>query len=263
MPEHGRPDLGPAPGFRGQSEAEASTSPLASTDQRTSRGALTRERILVEASRLFAVRGYFGTSTRDIADAVGLKQPSLFFHFATKQAIAEELLSYSLVKPTAVARDLLRGEELASVRLYRYIWFDTQHLLQSPYDLTGVHGDDLMNATEFVVWKKKAQKLRRDIQNMLKQGQDDGSMRSVDVVLTQELISGMNLNTIRMAHSERRKRTSHVPQFVADFTLRALLVDVDTLRVCRETAVDGLTSLGTFRSVQDVPIRRRHGSATT
>jgi len=189
------------------------------------------------------VRGYFGTSTRDIAEAVGLKQPSLFFHFATKQVIAEDLLSYSLVKPTAAARELLRGVEPASVRLYRYLLFDTQHLLQSPYDLTGVHGDDLMNAPEFQVWRKKAQKLRRDIQQMLRQGQDDGSLRVVDVILTQELISGMNLNTIRMAHSEKRKRTSHVPQLVADFTLRALLADVGALDAAREAALEGLSGL--------------------
>ena len=52
----------------------------------------TRERILTEASRLFAERGYDGTSTRQIADAVGIRQPSLFHHFASKQAIMEELL---------------------------------------------------------------------------------------------------------------------------------------------------------------------------
>ena len=56
----------------------------------------TRERILREASHLFAVRGYYGSSTRDIAAAVGIRQPSLFHHFETKQAIFEELLKYSL-----------------------------------------------------------------------------------------------------------------------------------------------------------------------
>jgi AcrR family transcriptional regulator len=47
----------------------------------------TRERILREASRLFATRGYYGSSTRDIAAAVGIQQPSLFHHFPHKQAI--------------------------------------------------------------------------------------------------------------------------------------------------------------------------------
>ena len=50
----------------------------------------TKELILLEASRLFAVRGYLGTSTRDIAAAVGIQQPSMYSHFASKQAIVEE-----------------------------------------------------------------------------------------------------------------------------------------------------------------------------
>lgn len=202
-----------------------------------SRGAATRERILVEASHLFAVRGYFGTSTRDIADAVGLRQPSLFFHFPSKQAIVEQLLAYSLTEPTAVAESLRHLPGSAAVRLYRYVWFDTQHLLQSPYDLTGVHGDDLMSAPGFAVWKRKAHRLRRLIQAMVKQGHADGSLREVDAVLTQELLSGINLNTIRMAHSRRRPRKRHVPVFVADFTLRAVISDVDDLAAVREAAL--------------------------
>lgn len=243
MSESGQPTRGQAPRLAGKRNGVKTKSPQSHTDQRTSGGAITRERILVAAAQLFAVRGYFGTSTREIADAVGLKQPSLFFHFATKQVIAEELLAYSLVRPTAVARELTHGPEPASVRLYQYLWFDTQHLLQSPYDLTGVHGDDLMNAPEFLDWQRKAQKLRRDIQQILRQGQNDGSLRVVNVTLTQELISGMNMNAIRMAHSQRRKRTSHVPQFVADFTLQALLSDLSTLEASRTAALQGLPAL--------------------
>jgi len=38
----------------------------------------TRQQILLHAARLFGQRGYYGTTTRDIADAVGIRQPSLF-----------------------------------------------------------------------------------------------------------------------------------------------------------------------------------------
>src|SRR5581483_2006845 len=44
----------------------------------------TRERILYEASNLFAREGYHGTTTREIAAAVGVRQPSLFYHFPSK-----------------------------------------------------------------------------------------------------------------------------------------------------------------------------------
>lgn len=200
------------------------------------RGAATRERILVEASRLFSVRGYFGTSTRDIADAVGIRQPSLFFHFATKQVIAEELLRYSVEAPTSLARKLIAMRAPASARIYRYSWFDTQHLLNSPYDLTGVHRDDLIGSPEFASWRRKTQQLRRDIQLIVKQGIADGSLREVHPVLTQELISGMNLNTIRMAHAGRPSTSVDVPEFVADFILRAILADPDELTAVAATA---------------------------
>ncbi|PTA42912.1 TetR/AcrR family transcriptional regulator [Micromonospora sp. RP3T] len=196
---------------------------------RPTRGAATRQKILVEASRQFAVRGYYGTATRDIAEAVGVRQPSLFFHFPNKQAIVEELLRYSLERPTEVARQVLALPQPAAMRIYRYVWFDTHHLLASPYDLTGVHRDELMDAPDFHEWREKAHKLRRDIQELVRAGHVDGSLRPVDPVLAQELISGMNLNTIRMAHAGRPTPRVDVPTFVAEFTLRAVLADVTTL----------------------------------
>lgn len=214
--------------------AESTTAP---ERRRSAKGHATRERILIEGSRLFAVRGYFGTATRDIADAVGIKQPSLFFHFPTKQHIAEELLHYSLDRPSEVAKTLLGIDAPAVVRLYRYLHFDTDHLLHSPYDLSGVHGDDLMNTEEFHEWRIRAERLRRWIRKIISQAQSEGSVRALDVQLTQELISGMNLNTIRMAHANRRTPTTKVAQFVADFTLRALLSDVNQLEDVRAAAL--------------------------
>jgi AcrR family transcriptional regulator len=56
-----------------------------------------RERILAEATRLFAARGFDGTSLQDIADAVGVTKPSLLYHFPSKddlrQAVLGELLA--------------------------------------------------------------------------------------------------------------------------------------------------------------------------
>ena len=47
----------------------------------------TREEILDEALTLFSERGYDAVRVADIADAVGIKAPSLYKHFAGKQAI--------------------------------------------------------------------------------------------------------------------------------------------------------------------------------
>jgi TetR/AcrR family transcriptional regulator len=56
-----------------------------------------RARILAEATRLFAQRGVDGTSLQDIADAVGMRKPSLLWHFRSKdelhRAVLDALLS--------------------------------------------------------------------------------------------------------------------------------------------------------------------------
>ena len=43
-----------------------------------------RRRILDEATRLFAARGFGATSLQSVADAVGIAKPSLLYHFRSK-----------------------------------------------------------------------------------------------------------------------------------------------------------------------------------
>lgn len=50
--------------------------------------------LLLETSlRLFAVRGYRGTSLQDIATEAGCSKASLLYHFSSKEAILAELLA--------------------------------------------------------------------------------------------------------------------------------------------------------------------------
>ncbi|GAA0993539.1 TetR/AcrR family transcriptional regulator [Subtercola frigoramans] len=83
-----------------------------STDQVSS---LTgREQILDAAAALFAELGFSGTSTRAIADRVGIRQQSLYYHFAGKDDILAELLSDS-VHPSINFIDLIKARVPAHV----------------------------------------------------------------------------------------------------------------------------------------------------
>lgn len=71
-----------------------------------------RQRILETAGRLFAERGYAATSVRDIADELGIANPSLYHHFSSKAELLEEVLRepLDLVMQALVDAEALSGE---------------------------------------------------------------------------------------------------------------------------------------------------------
>ncbi|MGH3041577.1 MAG: TetR/AcrR family transcriptional regulator, partial [Gaiellaceae bacterium] len=114
----------------------------------------TRERILVEASMLFARKGYTATTTREIANRVRIRQPSLFHHFSSKSKIMDELLDHSLTHPTYVAEFLAQAKGPTAPRLYACIHFDAKYVLTSPYSLAGLDNDEVMDSPLFLRWRE-------------------------------------------------------------------------------------------------------------
>jgi AcrR family transcriptional regulator len=76
----------------------------------------TRTRILQAAETLFAKRGFEGTTTRDLAQAVGVAEGTLFRHFPTKKAILTEVVTQGWVE---VLTDLLT--ELSEMGSYKAV----------------------------------------------------------------------------------------------------------------------------------------------
>ncbi len=52
----------------------------------------TKERIIAEASHLFAKKGYDAVNVEEIAQAVGIKAPSLYKHYKNKKEIFDAVV---------------------------------------------------------------------------------------------------------------------------------------------------------------------------
>jgi TetR/AcrR family transcriptional regulator, cholesterol catabolism regulator len=69
-----------------------SISEPAASDKRVRRSDISRQQILDVAAKLFRARGYSETSLRDIGQQAGMKAGSLYYHFASKEQLAAEVL---------------------------------------------------------------------------------------------------------------------------------------------------------------------------
>ncbi|MEE2061435.1 TetR/AcrR family transcriptional regulator [Rhodococcus artemisiae] len=101
-------------------------------------GTTARAEILDAAAELFSTRGFATTSTRQIADAVGIRQASLYNHFATKSDILATLLD-ATIAPTVEFDESLDDSEPAAVLLCALTWFDAAQLCAGRWNLGALY----------------------------------------------------------------------------------------------------------------------------
>jgi AcrR family transcriptional regulator len=108
------------------------TSVVRSPRKPKGQGAERREEILAAALRLFTEHGIDAVSTRDIARAVGVSQPTLYAYFPSKDDIGRELHQRAfalLAEKLAAHRDgpFPQSLEEAAAMLRVYIDFGLEH----------------------------------------------------------------------------------------------------------------------------------------
>lgn len=95
----------------------------------------TRRDVLDAAAGLFCTVGFTSTSTRAIADAAGVRQASIYHHFAGKDAILLELLLGTVRPSLELADALVAGTEPAAARLWALVHADVGLLSAGPVNL--------------------------------------------------------------------------------------------------------------------------------
>jgi AcrR family transcriptional regulator len=95
-----------------------------------------RAEILDAAAELFVGQGLAATTTRQIAEQVGIRQASLYYYFASKDEILLELLTQSVRPSLRVAAELeSRCRDDPAAGLYALALIDVRTLTQAPHNI--------------------------------------------------------------------------------------------------------------------------------
>jgi AcrR family transcriptional regulator len=101
-----------------------------------------RDEILDAAAALFVEHGFAATSTRMIAERVGIRQASLYYHFSGKDELLIELLTTS-VRPSLDAvgaiEALVPARATAAAALYVLAAVDVDTLARTPHNVATLY----------------------------------------------------------------------------------------------------------------------------
>jgi AcrR family transcriptional regulator len=108
------------------------------TAEETDADTSPREQILDAAAALFVEHGFAATSTRMIAERVGIRQASLYYHFSGKDELLIELLTTS-VRPSLDAvvaiEALVPQRATPAAALYLLASLDVDTLARTPHNV--------------------------------------------------------------------------------------------------------------------------------
>jgi AcrR family transcriptional regulator len=120
-----------------------------------------REEILDAAAELFVGQGLAATTTRQIAERVGIRQASLYYYFAGKDEILLELLTQSVRPSLRVAAELeSRCGDDPAAGLYALALTDVRTLTRAPHNIASLYLMPEVRAAKFESFRAERAQLQ-------------------------------------------------------------------------------------------------------
>jgi AcrR family transcriptional regulator len=187
-------------------------------------GTSAREEILDAAAELFSEQGYAATSTRAIAVAVGIKQASLYYHFANKEQILSELLADTVVPSLDAAAALAAGGEPPEACLWALAAFDVRLLCSGRWNTGALYLMPELRSPRFAAFHGQRQRLRAAYADLVAAGSADGAFACPDVATSADLVFGLVECVVATRARRGHLDAEQFAPVVADACLRLLAV---------------------------------------
>ena len=215
-------------------------------------GTTARDEILDAAGELFTTLGYTATSTRSIAESVGVRQASLYHYFKTKDDILCALLSQTVAPTLSFIPCLLDSTPAltAAEHLHALASFDGDELLGGRWNLGALYLlPELRDARLEPFWSDR-ERLRLHYLALSRAVLDQTGVHDAAADLPFRLVESL----VNMWSVPPRPGRSELPVHVADACLRVLgIADAATPALRARTRIE----LARYPAVVPDPAERR------
>ncbi len=177
-----------------------------------------KDEILRAAATLFSQQGIGATRLTDIAAAIGVTPPSIYFHFDNLDAIVGTLLDYVVVESSAFATSVRSEPGDAAHRLHALIAQHVERLTRGPFDLWFVAGLTEHEARRFPGVSRRANAWRRAVASLVAEGSASGAFAPIEPDVAVSAISGLVYAALELKH----RGTPVDPEQIATLAVRAL-----------------------------------------
>ena len=194
---------------------------------RNSRVLRRADEIIDAAARVFAQRGYHGTTTQAIADVLSMRQASLYYYFPSKEAALELVCVRGTDGFVEGAEAVMESTGTPLEKLTRLI---AAHL--APIDTMPDYVRVFINERRYLPTAsrhrigRKSRRIERFFENVILAGIADGSIRpSADARLAMLAVLGMCNAVINWRESDRARDMHRVAAEFASLIANGLVVN--------------------------------------
>lgn len=191
----------------------------------TTRRDLVESQIIAEATRLFAERGFAGTSLKDIADATGLTRPALYHYVRSKDDILAKLVTELAELPAQALQEVNAEPDLTAPERLRRMAHAVallqasgptrfQLLIRSEADLPA----DVVER-----YAEGRRSVLREFIGVLEQGMAGGDFRAVDARVAALSILGQCNWVAWWHHDSTAEENERVADAIADLAVASVL----------------------------------------
>lgn len=181
--------------------------------------------ILDAAAAMFCSIGYTATSTRQIADAAGLRQPSLFHYFERKDDILAELLDRTVTPALAVVEWLGTVDAEPDVVLATLMRADVANIVSLPHNLGTLILLPESRSQKFQKFQDQRMALWHHYHGLVTAAMAVGRLDVHDASFATNLIFGLVESVITWSPVDDGVDPADVGTEYTRFALRALLHD--------------------------------------